>query len=148
MSSAIDCYYFKGTPYDCADSVQDFSSDNFTAIIHSDYDNSTLVHDIALIKLKHPADLSRNNTKAICLPFEYKEIPKRMVVTGFGENGKSHSIKTGVKVLEKGYVGHITNEECKGRYDGFKNGKSLTENQFCAAGSKTNTYIDTCRGEI
>lgn len=148
VSSTIDCEYHNGEPTKCADPVQDFSSANFTGVIHSGYDDSTLTHDIGLIKLKFAANLTRNNVKAVCLPFGFKEIPRRMVVTGFGENGKSRVTKTGANVLEVASVGLISNENCKAIYGGFSERRPLTENQFCAADNKSTMYVDTCRGEI
>lgn len=53
----------------CLDSVQDFHE--FEDIVHPAYEpltNGRAVHDIALIRLGSPADLSKNNVKTICLP--------------------------------------------------------------------------------
>lgn len=48
------------------DSVQDILIDRF--IRHPQYNNREKINDIALLRLKTPADTSKRNVKTICLP--------------------------------------------------------------------------------
>lgn len=142
MNTSPDC-----SRNHCADPIQEFTSTDFEVLLHPGYDHTKMTNDIALVKLKKPANLTQNNIHPICLPFEVKEVPIGSFVSGFGESDvegeTSHS-----KILMKGRVQKISNEKCKEIYK-FDGNRPLTENQFCAGKkNKNGSYTDTCKGEF
>lgn len=62
LSTTYDCDDF-GV---CADPVQDIDIES--SIKHSEFLSSARVNNIALVKLKTPADMTKNNVQTICLP--------------------------------------------------------------------------------
>jgi secreted trypsin-like serine protease len=147
MKTDPDCQYEGSTLVFCTNSTQDFHSNDYSVVIHSQYDPSTEYNDIALVKLKKPANIHQNNIKIICLPFDEKDIANKMIVIGFGlyENS-TYELDTS-SVMMKGLVSHISNEDCTEKYGGAFNSRPLTKNQFCAAGNNKGKYVDTCKGE-
>lgn len=67
------------TTYDdevvCQELVQDIPIEKYFR--HKSFDNKLKVNDIALLRLKTPADLTKRNVKTICLPItEENQIDK------------------------------------------------------------------------
>lgn len=52
-------------------------------MIHPGYKYESRNHDIALVKLKKPADLS-SSAKTICLSTKDDNLPNDFTITGFG----------------------------------------------------------------
>lgn len=81
-STSDDCFG------DCRDPVQDILIEE--RIRHKDYDKTLKINDIALLRLKSPADTTKNNVRTICLPTlpdnQIKEITdsarRKMLISG------------------------------------------------------------------
>lgn len=84
ISTEKDCY----ADGSCADPVQDIPIE--TAIRHKQYDSKRKINDIALLRLRSPADTTKKNVKTICLPTEEdnqienidKQFRDKMTITG------------------------------------------------------------------
>jgi len=63
--------------------AQDIKIDNW--VIHQNYSSRSKLHDIALIKLEHPAKLTYNVFPA-CLSSMNEGLQKELIVIGFGVN--------------------------------------------------------------
>jgi hypothetical protein len=124
----------------CADPVQEYKASNLKFIIHES-------SDIGLIKLDKPADLSANNVATIGLPFEYKELPEKIVASGWGLT--NDYVKNTSDVLMKGTMD--VNQDCRKFIDNLKQ-KNLSfkfddEREFCAKGRKDKEIVLVCRGD-
>ncbi|KAL7018273.1 hypothetical protein ACKWTF_010700 [Chironomus riparius] len=110
-------------------------------IIHQDYDDSTLINDIAMIKLVDaPEDLFFDSSVApISLPFEYYDLVNQTgTVIGFGRESDNSSAIS--EVLKFNTLNVITNEECASYYvPGV-----VHETNLCA---ETNSEASTCGGD-
>lgn len=71
-------------PEDCDDPIQDIAIER--RIIHPRYDQAKLINNIALLKLKSPADLKVTNVNTICLPTADAEQYDTLVDSEFGGN--------------------------------------------------------------
>ncbi|XP_055373767.1 serine protease easter-like [Condylostylus longicornis] len=124
----------------CADPHQDFEVKDI--IIHEDYDQVTVVNDIALLKLSTDVKFS-DFIKIICLPTDPELANDNLVdvvldVSGWGltENGvySNKKLKVGLPV--------VSLEECnkvfKAEY------RSITDSQICAGGI---AQKDSCTGD-
>lgn len=119
---------------------------NFTAHTHPDYDGNTALNDIAIIKLGEKAKLERQNINTVCLPFMEKNLPKKVVVTGFGlRKGRIAPSD----VLMRASMDVILAEDCDKNYT-----RRVTEDQFCASkkirnpkNKKEFVTVDTCQGD-
>lgn len=132
---------------DFADPVQIFTAAEISIKIHQNYDNSTALNDIALIKLHKPADLSRNNVKKIGLPFNNPKVPESLIATGFGLT-EENQFRTSA-VLKFGVVNIIDNPgECKKEFKNVVGMRKITEKQFCAKGkNEAGKIVMTCNGD-
>lgn len=145
LETPIDCI-----PDDeCAPPVQDIY--DFSITTHPDFDPVLKVNDIALIKLTEMAKLEQKNIATICLPFDYPQLPRHLVVIGFG-------LIEGIKYnteLRKGSLEVIKNDQCEQDYMKFDVAKHFLESQFCALGKKKKMRkgelkeydVDSCSGE-
>lgn len=148
MTSDPDCT-FNGPDKTCTNPVQDFNPDEYSVVIHSQYDSRTEYNDIALVKLKKPANIHQKNIKPICLPFHESSIKpsKSLIVIGFGLHEKSTSDRDTSNVMMKGLVNQTSNENCTMLYQNAFKSRPLTDGQFCAGGvNDKNEYVDTCKG--
>ncbi|KAG7297997.1 hypothetical protein JYU34_018756 [Plutella xylostella] len=114
-----------------------------TVIAHTGYSPSTLVDDIALLRLSEPADFSQLNMMPICLPVTpelqaQNLVGSRTVVAGWGstEDGLLQS-----PVLLKVKVPVISNEDCRAY---FKKHPKIYDRQICAGGLDNK---DSCGGD-
>lgn len=64
-STSLDCDQLDGTRQ-CSAGTQTLNIE--TIIIHQQYNKPRFANDIALIRLRQPADISQENVKPICLP--------------------------------------------------------------------------------
>lgn len=146
-----DCH-LKGsntTHRKCADVIQDFNPDEYSVVIHSQYNHSSEYNDIALVKLKKPAKIQQNNIKIVCLPFNNSEIAKKMIVIGFGLHENSINDHDTTSVTLKASVDLINNEDCMKQYGNAFDARPLINGQFCAARKNDrDEYVDTCKGNI
>ncbi|KAL3268351.1 hypothetical protein HHI36_007467 [Cryptolaemus montrouzieri] len=122
----------------CAPPVQDFYIE--TIEVHSKYNKSTDHHDIALIRISKPADLSYENVRPICLPiWDVPSLPigaKFMTVSGWGMTEAGHKSS----ILKKATLPLIPIEQCQNIFEGHA---VLFPNQMCAGGKKE----DSCNGD-
>ncbi|KAK9873142.1 hypothetical protein WA026_021376 [Henosepilachna vigintioctopunctata] len=119
----------------CAPPVQDFHIDKI--VMHQGFKNTKNNHDIALIRLSNPANISVENVQPICLPLERSELQgKLFTIAGWGtsENGYRNT------VLHKASVPMIPTAVCQRLYQGLVN---ISENQMCAGGERA----DSCSGD-
>lgn len=135
---------------DCADSVQDFYPDSYLVLLHPKYNSNTGLNDIALIKLKKPANIPQKNIAPICLPFDYPEFDNRdLFIIGFGLFENSTNDRETSNVLLKGKVKSMDNRACMSEYKGALDSRPLSEGQFCAAGKNSKAkHVDTCKGKF
>lgn len=89
ISKAIDCQTIDNDTF-CAPDVQDITIDK--VIIHANYSSYRYKNDIALIKLKSPANVTVSNVRPVCLPVTEKlqnSKLRKLKVIGWGttENG-------------------------------------------------------------
>jgi secreted trypsin-like serine protease len=130
ISTDIDCDFDNV----CQDPVQDIAIE--TATKHPNYSNFKKTNDIAIIRLKTAADVTKRNVKTICLPTSAnnqigvidEKIREKMVITGWGkiESGKASD------VLMRAYVPFVKNEECSNRFADA--GLPIYETYLCAGG--------------
>jgi Trypsin len=137
LSTEIDCQSHDfGTPI-CVGPAQEIK--DFATLKHPKY-NPQLVHfDIALIKLKTPANLEQENIGTVCLPFSFSEIPaKNLAVMGWGNTISKTPSKSNVLLETK--LPLFEKEKCKKEL----RLKKLINSQFCAGAEPWKT--DTCKG--
>ncbi|CAH0594200.1 unnamed protein product [Chrysodeixis includens] len=134
-----DCEMSDGRKY-CAPKVTNMTIDSVVA--HPGYTPQTLVDDIALIRLKEPADFTLNSMKPLCLPItrdlQREPLPGlNGVVAGWGvtEDGLQSPILLSVELPI------ITQKEC---HDAYRGTPRVRETQLCAGGVKDK---DSCGGD-
>lgn len=131
----------------CLDPVQDIDIEK--KIKHPNYNPGKKTNDIALLKLKTPADITKNNVKLVCLPAEEQnqiqrisnDARKKMTIAGWGitETGQPSD------VLLKANIPYLTEADCKSKFGGIL---TYHESYLCAGGTKNakNQKIDACQG--
>lgn len=123
----------------CLPPVQDIEIEK--KVKHPAYDARRKTNDIALLKLKTPVDISKNNVNFICLPTEKKNqilnidesSRSKMTIGGFGvtENGTQSDVFRSAKIP---YVNHA---DCKLKLkEAFVAPISFQESYICAGGTK------------
>jgi secreted trypsin-like serine protease len=140
ISTEKDC----NSQNSCAPPVQDIQIE--LALKHKDFDNSKKINDIALLRLKTAADVTKRNVKTICLPTTAdvqiekveKSLREKMLISGWGrvESGDPSD------VLMKAYIPYITNAECSQKFSSFN---IPIHDTYMCAGGKNKT--DTCNGD-
>ncbi|GJQ76777.1 hypothetical protein Trydic_g15617 [Trypoxylus dichotomus] len=129
-----------GLSTDCADPPQDFEVSIDDAIVHPGYSTATLQNDIALIRLRQPANTTVYSVGPVCLPLTESEKlfhVRNYTVIGWGatETGLSS------RILLKVFVPKVNNTECAPKY---ASRAKLSDNQLCAGGKNEQ---DSCPGD-
>ncbi|XP_069688097.1 chymotrypsinogen 2-like isoform X2 [Periplaneta americana] len=117
-------------------------------VLYPGFDNTTLAHDIALIRLRHPAK-QRPNIDVVCLPKQGSKFPDttdsqshtRCVITGWGRRSETseHSV-----VLKEVTVPLWQNKDCeRALRQQFGSSYSLPETSICAGAEGR----DACDGD-
>lgn len=123
----------------CLDPVQDIEIAK--RVPHPNYNHLRKINDIALLKLKTPADITKNNVKLICLPMDLtnqlqnidENARKNMIVSGWGitETGRSSN------VLRKAIIPYVNQENCKTLLDAIS--KDYFHSTYLCAGASENS---------
>lgn len=119
----------------CADKYQDFGIESVH--YHPEY-SQTLKNDIALIRLDKDADLTVNNVKPICLPYQdIVTFPKQLIATGWG------ATERGIRspVLLHVQLPAVEIPQCQEIYNSRI---SISYKQICAGGERDK---DSCSGD-
>jgi len=109
-------------------------------IPHESYSATSLMHDIALLRLSRAVEFSQETILPICLPIlkQHREFEfKKGVVTGWGTTESARNSK----ILLKAELQGTPFEECK---QIFARQVKLTPRQLCAGGKKA---ADSCQGD-
>ncbi|KAJ3647659.1 hypothetical protein Zmor_019524 [Zophobas morio] len=123
----------------CEPPVQDIIIDK--VIIHKNYNPSTYINDIALVRLLVPANIENANIKPICLPtgdlLKTNLFGKYLTVTGWGTTESGHKSM----ILKKVSVPVVRLSACRRAY-----GKQILhpKKQICAGGHEGK---DSCSGD-
>ena len=162
INSEIDCDYDKLKGF-CLDPVQDIPVVN--KISHEHYKKGVRQHDIALLKLQRPAELTKKVVNTICLPTtEQTQLDKldshslsRMSMAG--ENltwyfvlncdfetfylgwGVTETEKAS-DVLKAANYKFVSYDECVKRFKPYN--QTIYEGNFCSGGTNA---TDPCRGD-
>lgn len=119
--------------------------ENFTTIVHDNYNQVTKQNDIALIKLNYNAKTNQRNIKPIRLPLDNESLPDKVEVAGWGFTERRRQ----PEVLMKGLLDVTEYEKCHEFYKGGVYAKlTLTKNQFCGKGKHEvmeDQTIQTCK---
>ena len=99
-------------------------------VVHSQFRESTLDNDIAIIKLKQPASIHCARVLPVCLPDHARDGPyirphRQGLVTGWGRLNSTVSRST---CLRKGHVRLASSRVCSIRNSGY----SITSSMMCA----------------
>jgi hypothetical protein len=130
LANATDCCVINGVKK-CAEKPQEVYKSDFDIVSHINYSSYEGTNDIALIKLKTPANI-QSNVRPICLPFNEEKVPSnKLQVIGFGYTHNSPSRHS--DVLMEAIVDSYDHERCKEIYEVTRN---LSENNFCAMSTK------------
>lgn len=125
------------------DPIQEYFEGEFSVTAHEDYNKVLGLNDIALIKLHHPARTNQANIDKIRLPFNYPNLPQRVVATGFGLNENITISNT----LRRGSMTVLKLDECLNQYIGVEEMRPITEKQFCAKEVVDGVVTVTCLGD-
>ncbi|XP_045474984.1 phenoloxidase-activating factor 1-like [Harmonia axyridis] len=119
----------------CAPPYQDFYID--TIIIHPRYNRRSQAHDIAIIRMSQPANLT-DYVSPICLPFSNTTYPEAgiMTVAGWGMTEKGYRSP----ILKKADIPLVPLETCRRI---FHNYAVLLDSHMCAGGERK----DSCNGD-
>lgn len=136
-STSPDCKEFVKGEIICADHVQDIPVTHEDLIVHESFNFRDVKHDIGLIRLSEPAKIHQNNIKPICLPFESPQIPRILLVIGFGmtesSGGENSDVLMKVRV-EKKDSAECTFEKNTRIYE-------IDETQICAGGKNFKVFF-------
>ncbi|KAF6084209.1 kallikrein B1 [Phyllostomus discolor] len=108
-------------------------------IIHENYSIAENTHDIALIKLEAPLNLTEFQ-KPICLPSrdDANVMDSNCWITGWGYTRERGEIQS---ILQKVKIPLVTNEECQKRYRDYE----ITKRMICAGYKEGGK--DACKGD-
>ncbi|XP_055678221.1 serine protease grass-like [Lutzomyia longipalpis] len=121
----------------CSPPVQEILQE--AILPHPSYNTPRFANDIGLIRLRDAADMSRENIKAVCLPYAPKLQSmnlRRLVATGWGTTENN----TRSDELLKVNLPVVDNARCQRAFPTLK----WSPNQFCAGGENN---VDTCKGD-
>ena len=111
--------------------------------VHESYHKLTLLHDIAIVKLKKPLDLNER-VRTICLPSDDCSVNDNndVYVVGCGAKranraGTKHTLQTVLPI--------VNNTACQEAHPNTKGLTPVTDDQFCAG--TTSGQRDTCQGD-
>ena len=113
---------------------------------HPNYNTPKFANDVALIRLKTPADLSQDSVKTICLPANPRMVQYNsydpMIITGWGKT--SHQGKSS-DVLLKADIPFLNLNECRNIFKSNIRTQSINifDSHLCAKGLNN---TDTCQG--
>lgn len=147
----------------CLDPVQDIEIQD--RIKHPKYDTRKKINDIALLKLKTAADVTKKNVRTICLPTESdnqidalgKDVLDNLGIAGdiyFDISDSDHQIECffvgwgrtesgkASNVLMRGNVPFVTNAKCAERLGSLN--VPVYDTYLCAGGKNK---TDTCNGD-
>lgn len=157
MSTAEDCKVNSKT---CQDPVQDIEIESKLA--YPRYNQAAKINDIALLRLKTPADVLKNNVRTICLPMseenqvEAMNSEQQFTIAGnelaFWSHpwllqsnfhtgwGMTEAQKTS-KVMKKGYISKMEKSDCEAKL-----GENIPvyPTYICAGGV---VKLDACYGD-
>ncbi|CAO1433260.1 unnamed protein product [Diamesa serratosioi] len=138
LSTEIDCAVDDDEEEFCAQPYHDIKVQSFVA--HPGFRSKTLVDDIGLVKLSQSVQLTQNNINTICLPFgnEFKNLPKSLLVTGWGTT----ELLNKSPILLKVRVPYYELNECRNKFASQK--VTISDKQFCAGGKDKK---DACKGD-
>ncbi|CAD7084624.1 unnamed protein product [Hermetia illucens] len=129
----IDC-----DEIECMPPVQDIPVEKIR--FHPKFNRSDFSNDIAVIRLRHEADLTRDNILPICLPIKktlHNRTPHQVIIAGWGLTQK----KKPSAILQKATVPIVPIEDCRFFYNKYAH---ITSAQLCAGVEKG---IDSCQGD-
>lgn len=141
LSTPRDCNYAEGEE-DCADPYQDIPVAQF--IRHPKYSSSKKKNDIALIKLRHSAQLN-DNARPICLPLPEmldKKVHPKMIVSGWGFTEDSNAISNKLRYAN---VPIVEQGQCQRSLNRLSNVYTVDESQICAGDDSG--LADNCEGD-
>lgn len=135
-----DCERSEGKEY-CAAGIITAEFDE--VIPHTGYTPQTLIDDIALIRLKEPADFDLDNIKAICLPIT-PELQREPLVDNFGVVAGWGVTEEGLQspVLLSVQLPILSKEKCLQDYSQYS--LKINDKQLCAGGLHDK---DSCAGD-
>ncbi|CAH4027315.1 serine protease persephone-like [Pieris brassicae] len=111
--------------------------------LHPNYARKEKYHDLALIKLRSPAELS-SNLNAICLYTQDDDPQVALTVTGWGKTSTTRDIKS--NILLKANVSVVDISKCGESYTNWRRlPKGIAQTQICA-GDELGRH-DTCQGD-
>ncbi|XP_066935440.1 chymotrypsin-like protease CTRL-1 [Clytia hemisphaerica] len=117
------------------------------SITHPKYDEPSSNNDIMLLKLKHPARITKN-VRPICLPprkFKKNRFDgDECVITGWGVNGIIPQGFTNPTILQEAKVKVLTKKTCKKAWF-FR---EITRNMVCAVGETTRACFGDSGGPL
>jgi Trypsin len=130
ISTDIDC----DSDGFCQDPVQDIAIER--TLKHPNYDWFKRINDIAILRLKTAADVTKRNVNTICLPTSANNqievidaiAREKMAISGWGkiESGEASD------VLMRANVPFVENEECFNRFARIN--LTVYETYLCAGG--------------
>uniref|UniRef100_A0A2M4BSE5 CLIP domain-containing serine protease n=1 Tax=Anopheles marajoara TaxID=58244 RepID=A0A2M4BSE5_9DIPT len=140
-SKPIDCIVYSNNEKVCADPPVAVAIES--AIVYPQYNPSTFLHDIALIRMAHDVAFT-DSIQPICLPVRQDvrdlELP-RYIVTGWGitEN------KVPSEALMQALVKPVPIPVCQQKFTEHGFSVNLSEKYHMCAGGQNN--VDACRGD-
>lgn len=114
-------------------------------ITHPNYRNSSRYHDIALLRLKRPADIG-DYVRPACLHTDSDGDPTGMnaIATGWGATGNTEDQS---ELLLKVNLAVLPTDRCRSAINAdTKLSRGIIDSQLCAGGSPTSDR-DTCPGD-
>jgi len=133
--------------YDVSTTAEPLKHEEFNItdiVIHPGFNNSTLVHDIALLRLEKPAK-RKQNIDVVCMPksgdFIYNKHREKCFVTGWGRRTETSEHSLVLKEIE---VPLWNNDNCNGALQGqFGPAYNLPSTTLCAGAEGR----DACDGD-
>ncbi|XP_028173554.1 serine protease persephone-like [Ostrinia nubilalis] len=113
------------------------------SITHPNYTHSSKYHDIALLRLANPVEVSEN-LHAACLYTSASDPLGPLTITGWGRISTTQSLTS--NVLLKTKVNPVTRERCTPEYPGWRKlPNGIIEGQLCAGDPQGGH--DACQGD-
>lgn len=123
---------------ECMPPVQDIPIEEIK--FHPQFNQPRFSNDIAVLRLRYDADLTRDSIRPICLPITkaLQNAPlNRVVIAGWGLTEE----KKAAVIMQKATIAIVPNEDCQMLY---KRTTQITGAQICAGGEKG---VDSCKGD-
>lgn len=146
LSKTNDCVEVDENDEVCNPPVQNINVESI--ISHPNYNVPKYANDIAIIRLKTPADTSVDNVKTICLPttlkLRDKSSLKIMTISGWG---RTAHMGNNSDILLKANIPYLDLSKCEATFKEDARTQSITvfDSHLCAKGQGPNS-TDTCQG--